>query len=154
MTPNLSPHITYAEGVHSVYALRNNIKNIPPESAVFNMRRLSLHYLEPIRDLFDAPMIIDSMYRGVVLNTCVGGTTSSAHIDGRAADFNILHAKPSVVMSAILDKLSLDFDQLILEFNAWIHLGIARVGQKPRGQILMCLEPGKYELFNKEKLHV
>jgi hypothetical protein len=95
--------------------------------------------LEDVRALLGEPMHISSGYRCPALNALVGGASTSAHMDGRAADF-----KPDTLeLRAAFDMIAasaIPFDQLIIEKTAagaaWIHVGIAREGETPRLQAM------------------
>lgn len=100
--------------------------------------------LEHAREILgDVPLQINSGYRCTAVNAKVGGVHSSAHVDGRAADFVPL----GMYLSDAFDKLrysDLPYDQIILE-PTWIHLGISRDGVEPRKDMLVYKLGGTYE---------
>lgn len=139
-----SPHFSRREMFASETAARRGIDNTPPAHAEANLARLCVEFLENLRARF-GPLRVTSGYRCLVLNTLIGGSSSSAHIDGRAADLQPLRAGVSLkqMMDWVLAS-PLDFDQVILEYGGWVHLGIARVGEKPRRQALMIFRGTDY----------
>jgi uncharacterized protein YcbK (DUF882 family) len=53
--------------------------------------------VQKVRDFFDAPVTITSGCRCPEHNKTVGGSPSSQHLLGTAADFKVRHVPPSVV---------------------------------------------------------
>jgi len=136
---NLSPHFTLEEMTHSDTAKRRGWSNIPEDSDAQNLLVLCNTLLEPIRDLLGTPLKINSGYRSPQLNAAVGGVLRSAHMEGRAADF----VTPGMDLNLAFDKITgskMQWDQLIWEWNKagsqWIHIAVARDGEKPRQQVL------------------
>ena len=134
-TMNLSPNFTLEELIFSQTALRNGISNQPDDGQVANLTRLCQDLLEPARAMLGVPFRIDSGFRCRFLNQSVGGATTSAHLDGRAADLIPINTELRHAFD-ILRNTSLPYDQIILECNAWIHLAIARDGATPRRMAL------------------
>jgi hypothetical protein len=137
---NLSPHFTLAELTHSEYAIRNGISNVPGTEITGNLKRLAEH-LELVRScLGNKPIVVSSGYRSTKLNAAIGGSKTSAHLMGNAADILCpAFGTPTDVVAALrqYSKL-LQWDQMILEWPAsktggWLHFGLA---DKPRGEVL------------------
>jgi len=136
---NLSPNFTLDELTKSTRARQLGLANIPDDAHAANLIRLCEELLEPIRRLLNTPIKINSGYRAPQLNAAVGGVPTSAHMDGRAADFVTPQMDLSEAWRAI-EAHPLPFDQLIWEKNGfgsqWIHIAIAKHGEEPRKQIL------------------
>jgi zinc D-Ala-D-Ala carboxypeptidase len=131
----LTPHFTYEELIASDFATRRGIDNKPPANVLPNLMRLA-QLLEKVRMLVGVPIRVNSGYRSPALNRAVNGSTLSAHCDGRAADFVVPdYGTPRAVAERIA-RSDVPFDQLILEGEAWVHIGIARFEVQPRLQIL------------------
>lgn len=131
---DLSPHFSVAEFTRSQTALRKGIDNDPPIDLLPNMRRLA-SVLESVRTLLGNPIQITSGYRSPALNLAVGGSRTSAHCQGRAADFVCPgYGDPLDICQAIIGA-GIGFDQLIYEGD-WVHLGIAPAGHPERRQVL------------------
>ncbi|MBH3427362.1 D-Ala-D-Ala carboxypeptidase family metallohydrolase [Pseudomonas alkylphenolica] len=119
----LTDHFTLEEMTVSVSAPRLGIENTPSSHALGNLLRLCT-FLEQVRSLVGGPVLISSGYRSPALNGAVGGSTNSAHCKGLAADFIVPNLTPKQLAQAIADS-PLEFDQLILEYDKWVHLALA-----------------------------
>lgn len=136
MAVQLTEHFSLVELSRSEAALRRGIENVPNAGEIDNLRRLCESILEPIRALLNVPMHVNSGFRCPAVNLAVGGKGNSAHLDGRACDFVPVGMSLDHAMGLIRAS-GLPFDQLILEYGAWIHISIARAGVDPRGQVLV-----------------
>lgn len=148
MHPNLddyvTPHFTWRELLTSSAAVRLGLDNTPSGDDIYaNMRRVA-EALEAVRAHFDRPIRVVSCYRAPAVNKAVGGSRTSAHRFGAAADFTVQGIANIEVCYAIPEVLA-DFDQVIYEFGptGWVHLGLAK---KPRRQPLTAVKvAGKTE---------
>ena len=138
---NLTSHFTLEEFIASEYAARNNIDNTPPEQIRENLRRTAM-VMEDVRSALGSKSIyITSGYRCSKLNKAVGSKPTSAHVNGLACDFKCpSYGTPKEIIEA-LQCTNIPYDQLILEFNSWVHIGLA---SNPRKQILTINEHGTY----------
>jgi zinc D-Ala-D-Ala carboxypeptidase len=128
----LSPNFSLGELVYSETAEQNGIDNTPPAEIVENLKRLAAG-LEAVRTLLGAPLEISSGYRCPALNEAVGGSASSQHVQGLAADLACpAFGSPLEVAQAIL-RSGMEFDQCILEYGRWVHLSFS---DAPRGRLL------------------
>lgn len=119
---NLSEHFTLEELTASEIATRKGIDNTPNAEAIANLTELA-GFLEKVRALLGVPLHINSAYRGPKVNAAVGGSTTSAHMTGQAADFVApAYGTPQEIAKAI-EASTIDFDQLIYE-GTWVHFGI------------------------------
>ena len=126
-------YFTISELLYSDVANKNNISNIPDKNALDNILCLIFYCLQPIRNLIGKPMIITSGYRCSSLNSLVGGVSNSQHTKGEAVDFIVKAMKPNHIIDIIKDS-SIEFDQLINEFDKWVHISFSK--SKNRKQIL------------------
>lgn len=124
----LTPHFTLAEMTASQVANRDGLDNTPDSKTIANLVELC-RTLEEVRALIGKPILITSGYRSKVLNRRVGGSPSSAHMLGLAADIIAVSLTPGELARRIRDS-DLAFDQLILEFDGWVHLGLAKSRQR------------------------
>lgn len=92
------------------------------------------------------PIIVTSGYRTPEHNTEIGGSTTSDHPNGLAADFKVVGLTPYQVYTR-LQKAAADgqlpaFDQLIwYALDDHIHVGL---GSQLRGQFLLKTTEGSY----------
>ena len=74
------------ELTYSATAQARHIENVPSAEAVRNLELLTENVLDPIREAWDGPIIVNSGYRCPELNRAVGGAQYSYHMKGMAAD--------------------------------------------------------------------
>lgn len=132
----LSKSFYLHEFTRSQIAARHDIEiKVEPESVTFeNLRRLCVNVLQPLRDAL-GPVHVTSGYRPQAVNTLVGGSASSRHMDGLAADIVVEGYTPLQVCQW-LEKSGLPYDQVIHEFGQWTHVSVPHMGRDPRYQLL------------------
>ena len=134
---NLTRNFTLAEFLVSQTAARHGIDMSPPQYVIDNLRLLCVTCLQPIRQEAGSSLVITSGYRPPELNRLIGGSATSAHRFGRAADWRLVGWSTSDAVD-LVRSLDLVWDQLILEFpespRSWVHLGIAE--DMPRQEML------------------
>lgn len=131
----LTDHFSLAELTASETAARRGIDNTPSPEIVKNLIR-TVQLLERVRVLLGSKAIlVSSGYRSPALNAAVGGSKTSAHMQGLAADFICPGFGTPLAVCQRLESLGLEFDQLIQE-GTWVHIGLAAEGVKPRRQVL------------------
>lgn len=74
------------ELTYSQTAKAHSIANVPTAEAVKNLTRLVDEVLDPLRERWGVPIRVTSGYRSVTLNRKVGGSSTSYHLRGMAAD--------------------------------------------------------------------
>jgi len=137
-TVMLSPHFSLAEMTYSQTASRMGLSNQPDLLAYENLKRLC-GVLEKVRTICkDNAVTITSGYRNAEVNAAVGGSSTSAHMSGLAADFIIPgFGDPLQVCQAIEPHMvELGIDQNIWEYGDWTHMGLAIPPASPRCQCL------------------
>jgi hypothetical protein len=124
----LSKNFTLGELIKSQTAIRHSIDNTPSLTAIDNLQVLVDNVLQPIREHFGRPVTISSGYRSPDINRIIGGSDTSHHSRGMAADFEIMGMDNKELAQWIQDNLK--FTQLILEFytdgdpnSGWVHVG-------------------------------
>ncbi|OWY35310.1 D-Ala-D-Ala carboxypeptidase family metallohydrolase [Herbaspirillum aquaticum] len=131
----LTDHFSLSEMTVSETAARKGIDNTPSPAIIKNLTRTA-QLLERVRVLLGSkPILVSSGYRSPALNAAVGGSKTSAHMQGLAADFICPGFGTPLAICQRLDSLGVEFDQLIQE-GAWVHIGLAAEGIKPRRQVL------------------
>lgn len=140
----LSENFKLWEFVTSQTAQRKNIDNTPTTLVIDRLTTLCREILEPAREEL-GPLRISSGYRCSALNAAVGGSSSSDHMLGYAAD--VIPVNASKMQLAKWVAKNGGFDQLILEYGtksepAWIHVSI---NPKKRRQVLRVLAGTGYQ---------
>lgn len=118
----LSQHFSLEEMTLSQEAARKGLSNQPTPRALENLKRITAT-LEEIRTLVGKPINISSGYRSPAVNAAVGGAAKSAHVLGLAADINVGGLTPQA-LARIIRASGIKYDQLILEFDRWVHIGL------------------------------
>lgn len=133
----LTENFTLEELYASATADRKNIDNKPDLVARRNLIKLAQNILQPIRDEYKHPIIVNSGYRCPELNKIVGGAQTSQHMKGEAADISCVHTKKAYLFSLIRRMMSqgkIKVGQLIWEYGddnepAWIHVSLPTAGK-------------------------
>lgn len=113
-------NFSISELIHSNIAIKHNINNIPDIKSLDCMLDLIFYCMQPFRNIIKLPMIITSCYRNNQVNKLVGGANNSQHTKGQAFDFIIQGMTPTQIIEEI-KKSGLEYDQLINEYNQWVH---------------------------------
>ena len=141
MTLHLSPHFTIDEATVTSH---KDIPNYPTKPILANMG-YTAGKMEQVRELLaNKPIYVNSWYRSPKLNSAVGGSKKSAHMDGRAVDFICPHfGTPYDICKWLESKRDLlAYDQLIYE-GTWVHISFVIPPAVPRLESL-TYESGKY----------
>lgn len=131
----LSDHFSVRELTFSETAARMGHEVEPSPAQLANLKRLCVELLEPIRTQLGRPIVVSSGLRPPWLNVLVGGSMTSAHMDGLAADINAVGMSPSALARWIKNQ-GFAVDQVIEEFGRWVHVSVNPTGVKPRNQYL------------------
>ena len=129
-------HFTIAELCKSDTADRKGIDNRCKKEHVANLTALVDNVLDPLREAYGKPIIVNSGFRSPALNKAVGGSATSDHMQGRAADITGGSPTENKKLFNLVQSLGLPFDQLIDEKNfAWVHVSY-RSEKENRKQVL------------------
>ena len=133
----LSENFYLREFLRSETAARMGREIVAGEFEQQNLRRLCVEVMQPIRTGLDRVVTVLSGLRPVWLNVAVGGAKASAHIYGMADDFIVAGMTPRETCRWIVEhKAKLPFQQLILEFDQWVHIAVAAAGSTPKREVL------------------
>ena len=123
---NLSANFTLKELTKSDTATRLGLDNTPDDEALENLKTLCEMVLQPVRDNFGR-VTVNSGYRSPESNAAVGGSKTSDHCKGMAADIEVDGIANPDLAQWIMDNL--EYTQLILEFytqgqpnSGWVHV--------------------------------
>ena len=117
--------------------------NIPNAAQTNNLKRLC-GWLERLRHEWnnrygdgDDPIIINSAFRSSAVNKAVGGSSTSNHLSGCAADIRVLGMEQLMRYATILldisDKTKENFDELLMERKGnslWLHFAVRETGNR------------------------
>ncbi len=124
-------HLSLERLCFSETAVRKGIDNGPDTIALYNLQYLQGR-LTQVERILGRQIIISSGYRGPKLNAAIGGSKTSDHCNGLAADWVSPEFGTPFEVCAFLEGRLADFDQLIYE-GTWVHLGF---GPRKRAQLL------------------
>lgn len=142
---NLSQHFTLEEFTQSDTADRLLILNTPTP-IVLDSLTYTAQQLETVRILLNAPINITSGFRCLALNNAILSKNTSQHVKGEAVDFKCpKFGTPREIVQKISSSSNVFFDQLILEFDNWVHISFVKQGS--RRQVLIIDKAGT-RLFN------
>lgn len=135
-------YFTITELCYSETAKAKGIDNSPTTEVRANLVTLVNNLLDPLREAWKSPIRVTSGFRCGVLNKAVGGSTTSAHLYGLAADIVPVNGRikefKEFCRNYFTDKRQ-RFDQVILETKGtseWVHIGLATKDGRKRGQIM------------------
>jgi zinc D-Ala-D-Ala carboxypeptidase len=136
-TAKLAPNFTAAElGADNPAA---------DATIVANLRRVA-EWLQAARGILGVPLRVTSGFRTSARNAEVGGSASSDHVAGLAADFAAVGLTPFNVYQqlnkAVEERKLPAFDQLVYyAVDDHVHVGL---GAQMRGQVLLKTTEGSY----------
>jgi len=124
---SLTRNFTLHEMTKSETALRHGMANDPSPTEIENLRVLCEEVLQKVRDYYGMGVKVNSGFRHPLVNAKVGGSTTSDHCKGFAADIEIPGIANADLAQWIADNC--EFRQLILEFytpgipdSGWVHV--------------------------------
>jgi zinc D-Ala-D-Ala carboxypeptidase len=132
---DVSKHFSWAELTRTGSTELQQINRQEAEQYRAALTALATTILEPIRAKF-GPIKINSAFRGASVNAKVGGSKTSQHLKGEAADI----VAPSVTVEElhrwIVTESGLPYGQCILEKTAparpysWVHVSLGEPWRK------------------------
>lgn len=126
----MAKFFTKSELTRSDTARIRGIDNTPTPEASAALDALMWNVLDPIRRMWGKPIIVNSGYRCPELNAAVGGSATSQHMKGEAADITAGDPTKNKELFDMIAQSAIPFDQLIDEKNyRWIH-----VSYRPNGR--------------------
>lgn len=123
----LTSNFSLVELTHSDTAVKKGLDNTPTEAVIANLKTLAEKVLQPVREHYGKSVKVNSGYRAPEVNASVGGSKTSDHCKGMAADIEIVGVANADLAQYIKDTLQ--FTQVILEFytqgipdSGWVHV--------------------------------
>lgn len=115
-------YFTIKELTKSSTAEAKGIDNTPTPEVERNLTALVDNILDGIREIYGKPITVNSGYRCPELNKAVGGSATSDHVKGFAADITAGSKEENERLFNII-KHNFHFSQLIDEKNfSWVHV--------------------------------
>lgn len=143
----LTENFMLEEFTRSSTAATHGICNEPSVAVISNLQNLCERVLQPLRNHYGKAIHISSGYRCSVLNTLVGGVSTSQHLKGEAADLVLPNVATGLEWINWIKTNLKHYDQLILERNAqgkyWLHVSARREKHMNRHESFFQYKPGK-----------
>ena len=121
----MGKYFTINELTKSSTAQRLHIDNNPTQEVKDNLNKLIDNVLDPLRELYGKPIIVNSGYRCTKLNKAIGGAKNSQHLVGQASDIRTVQntKESNKELFELIKNSKLPFDQLINEYDYnWVHV--------------------------------
>ena len=118
-------YFTIKELTKSTTAKNKGIDNTPGPLIIKNLESLVDNILDPLREAWGKPIQVTSGYRCPKVNKAVGGSSTSQHVKGEAADIRVIPNTRAGNKSLyeLIKKLGLPVDQCINEYDySWVHV--------------------------------
>ena len=159
LTPDgmITENFSLREMIHSPIAVAHNIRNVPNGEHLDNLIILCEELLQPLRDILGISLDVSSGFRCPVLNAIAAsyrlkngrwvyrsGSKTSDHMKGKAADLKSKAMTARELFYAIIET-GLEFDQIILEFDQWVHISFSRGENKK--QVLIATRKNKRVIY-------
>ena len=133
----LTKNFSLEELTRSDTAERKGIDNSPTAEHIHNLAALCENVLQPLRDKVKHSIRVTSGYRSEKLNNAIGGSKTSEHSFGKAADIKLIidgENKSEILYLSILE-MGIPFRQMIWEFGdeetpSWIHISFNKEDNK------------------------
>ncbi|MBR6516695.1 MAG: peptidase M15 [Bacilli bacterium] len=134
----LSKNFTLKEMIVSNTAKKYGIDNTPSDDVLYNIKNLVEYVLQPIRDKYGKPIVINSGYRCLALNNKVGGSKTSQHLTGAAADIEDKSGNNKelfYLIKKMIENGEIEVGQLIWEYGTkenpnWVHVSLPKKNKK------------------------
>lgn len=159
ITPDgqITKNFSLREMIHSDTAVKYGIRNVPNGKHLDNIISLCENVLQPLRDQLGVPVRISSGFRCRALNSHkdIGGAVNSQHTKGEAADIHAKGYTPQQLFDFII-KSGIVYDQLIQEFDEWVHISFSRWRPNRQKAIYAIRAKGgrvRYTSFSKHYKH-
>ena len=112
----LSENFSLQELLKSQTAERKGILNKPDNPAhITNLQTLCEKVLQPVRDHYGLPVVINSGFRCKKLNKAIGSSSKSQHTRGEAADIEVPGVSNKQLAEYIKDNLPFNRIQILID---------------------------------------
>ena len=136
----LTPHFSLSELTRT----SADVPNDPDLQALHHLADLCRDVLEPVRAALGVPLRVNSGYRSASVNRIIGGSRTSQHMQGQAADVVPVGLDAEEAMQKIAAEVRAGrlprLGQAIIYASGFLHLSIDV--EKPRQQLLRSASRG------------
>jgi hypothetical protein len=143
MATQLSPHFSLEELATTAKASLAEENLTSAKLYLPALYTLASTVLESLRIAWGKPIKVNSGFRSLAVNTAVGGSKTSQHMLGQAADITTGNALDNKALWELALKLGLAgdlrFGQLILEEpsgSSWVHVSLGKPFRAAEGQVM------------------
>lgn len=150
----LTQNFSLQEMTRSEYATRNGLDNTPDDIEIASLKELC-KMLELIRAYLDAAIHITSGYRSVEVNVGIGGSKTSQHCYGQAADIDTWHTTKELyeMIKYMVQRGLITVGQLICEFadsptGGWVHISLPTA--KKKNEFLIATKVNGKTVYTKD----
>ena len=129
----LTENFTLEELIQSATAEAKGIKNVPNSAELSNLKAVA-KLLQSIRNKYGKPIKVSSGFRCKQLNKAVGGSATSQHLSGEAADIKATgkgctNAALFKCIKGMIESGEIRVGQLIWEYGTqtnpqWVHVSL------------------------------
>lgn len=166
----ITKNFTLDELIYSKTAEEIGCESLPSYQEIANLCRLTNLVLQPVRRKLNRVIKVNSGWRSVIVNDEIGGSKTSAHLDGAAADVRspgkvgIIHNDKHYTVTSNFAifyycLFNPHIDQVIHEYGeygnpAWVHIGITKspLDQPRRHCMRAVANQGYIHIYEKEIL--
>ena len=136
----LTQHFTLEELTFSQTAARLGLDNTPTAEVLRALKYTAIGMEEVRSALNSNAILVSSGLRMPVVNSATPGSSkSSQHMKGEAVDFTCpTYGSPATIVRRLVNS-DVQYDQLICEYDRWVHISFSR---SPRKQVLIIDSKG------------
>ncbi len=150
----LTENFKFRECLHSNFALGNDILNIPHserlDEIIENAQIVADNILQPIRNYRGAPVFTTSWFRSTELNSYLGGSEKSYHLDALAVDITFGKPEENIALAYWCFHNLENFDKVIYEERngtTWVHIQIRKDLMSNRFELGAYYKNKSYEVL-------
>lgn len=136
-------YFSLQELLYSDTAIAHKTDNSPSWEAVINLSEMCRITLDPLREAWCEPLIVSSGYRTPIVNSRVGGSETSDHMEGLAVDLRIEYPSKARLLKLfkLIQQMAKDGEIIIDQCIYYpkkriIHIGVG--------------SPFRYQFYYKE----
>lgn len=136
---DMTENFELSEFLQSATAKELGIDNFPSFDVVLHLYDLTSKILQPVRTAWGSAINVTSGFRCDELNEAVGGSDTSVHKIGYAADLQPANGRFKDFVNFTINYLfehGIKFDQILIETSGntrWLHIGLYNNAGQQRG---------------------